>query len=242
MESNTEGPTHRPRWPWRAGIAVLCLAAAVAAFAVHSRRQSLLRQESAAAEALRANGALVVMDSEGVHAASVNVSMLQTPDALAPAILQLPALTHLKALDLSRTPVTDEQLDYVAGLTDLNSLSLNATNVSDDGAARLQTLSKLESLYLASTRISDRSVPAIAKLAALRILDLSDTKVSGNLEPLGQLGQLDWLVLRNLELSDSALAGLACPGLKQLSLEGSTVSDDALAALQKRMPKLSIDR
>src|SRR5687768_5282404 len=75
-----------------------------------STRQSQATEDAAARE-LQELGALVIKDAAGRHVASVNLSTLPSPEALAKALEQLPALTHLTSLDASRTSIGDEQLE-----------------------------------------------------------------------------------------------------------------------------------
>lgn len=207
-----------------------------------SNRQDLAA-ESVAAKTLQDLGAVVVMDGERRHVASVNLSTLQSPQSFAKAIQQLPSLTHITSLDASRTAISDEQLATVANLPKLNSLSLVSTAVTDDGVRWLGRLRSLQSLYLTSTGITDRSLPVIAELDELRILDVSATQVTADLEPLVQLPQLEWLVLRKLSLEDGALPNLSgCQTLKRLSLDESKYSADSLTKLQRARPELSVDQ
>jgi Leucine-rich repeat (LRR) protein len=173
----------------------------------------------------------------------VNLSTLQARESLAEALRRLPALRHVTALDASRTPIADADLEHVAGLTHLNSLALNETAVTDEGLRHLADLSSLQALYLASTDVSDKGLPELVKLQELQILDLSATKAAADLAPLVELEQLEHLVLRQLRLRGGALDKLgALPNLKRLSLEGSTYAEGELDPLRKQIPGLVIDR
>jgi Leucine-rich repeat (LRR) protein len=187
-------------------------------------------------------GALVVKGADG-HAASVNLSMLQAPDDLAAAIEQLPALTYVTALDVSRTAITDEQIKVIGEMTQLQSLALQATEIGDEGAAHLSALTNLQSLMLASTNLGDASVDVLGNLSGLKILDLSATRISDNLAPLAQLPSLEWLLLREDKLTGEALAALGrCKALKRLNLDGSEFPADAVAELHDALPQASITR
>jgi hypothetical protein len=62
------------------------------------------------------------------------------------------------------------------------------------------------------------------------------------LAPLASLTQLDWLVLRNLQLSDEALPQLAaCRQLKRLSLQQTAYAAASLQALRSAAGQLSVD-
>jgi hypothetical protein len=173
----------------------------------------------------------------------VNLSMLESPDDLAAALEQLPALTYVKALDVSRTAITDEQLEVIGDMTQLTSLALQVTDVGDEGVARLAGLTSLQSLVLASTNAGDGCVDVLGKLSGLKILDLSATKVSANLAPLAALPDLEWLLLREDKLTGEAIAELSnCRSLRRLNLEDSEFPADAVTKLREALPTVSITR
>jgi len=230
------------RRPSAYGIVLLIIAAAMAlGYWFWSDRENRA-DEQAAAKALQELGALVIMDGDRTHVASVNLSTIQSPDALAKAIEHLPALNHLNSLDASRTEIEDKHLRIIDEMTSLNSLSLSETKITDDGARRLAGLDNLEALHLASTQITGDAINALGALKNLRILDLSATKVAGNLAPLAELPQLEWLVLRDLTLDEDALQPLgASPSLRRLSLGGSKYPAASIDVLKRALPELSVD-
>jgi Leucine-rich repeat (LRR) protein len=236
LPARSRGPSRR-----YALVLIVAAGAATGAYWLWSERANLAA-ETSAAKALQELGALVVMDGARGHVASVNLSTLQSADALAEAIERLPALGPLTSLDASRTQISDDQLAVVSQLPSLTTLSLTETAIADRGVALLRSLENLQTLYLGSTQITNDALP-LSGLRELRILDISATKVSGNLASLAELPQLEWLVLRDLELTDDALPPLGrSQSLRRLSLEGSTYSPASLETLQKALPKLSVDR
>jgi hypothetical protein len=237
LEVPTDKPAGRARKVIVAGV--LVAAALAVAFWVHYQRNL---REQAAAHSLGELGAIVVMDGAGSHVGSVNLSTIEDPDKLAAALVHLPALVNLTSLDASRTAIKDRQLSAFEKLTGLRSLTLNNTGVSDEGVPKLAGLSNLQALYLVETSVSDACVNSVASLSNLHILDLSATKVTGNLEPVAELPQLEWLLLRGAKLNDDALPKLAaCPRLKRLSLEDAKYSPESIAELRKALPGLSVD-
>jgi hypothetical protein len=217
------------------------LAAALAYWFITGGRQAAAAAD--AAKALESLGVLVVMDGSRTHVASVNLSTVTSPDSLAKAIERLPALTALGSLDASRTPITDDQLATVGRLTTLESLALAQTSITDGGLKHLASLSQLRSLNLSTTPITGAGLTALADLDRLKILDLSSTKTADNLAPLGQLPQLEWLVLRDLTLADGALLELnPSESLQRLTLEGSKYAAESLTELQQAQPALSVDK
>jgi hypothetical protein len=236
-------PPSESRPSRRLAIVLIVAAAALGlAYWLWSSHQSQAAEDAAARE-LQEIGALVVKDSAGRHVASVNLSTLQSPDALSKALQLLPALRYLTSLDASRTSIGDDQLEGVGQLSSLNSLSLIETSIGDAGARHLSGLTNLEALHLASTQISGEALSALSGLTSLRVLDLSATKVAGNLAPLAKLPQLEWLVLRSLTLDDDALQSLAdCQSLRRLTLEESKFAKESADALRRALPELQIDR
>lgn len=240
-EAPAPGPARsRGRAPMIVGAAAVAAAAALYVAYLQVAGQ---RREQEAAKRIEGLGAIVVRDAGGSHVGSVNLSTLQSRESLAEALSLLPALRHVTALDASRTPIADADLEQLASLTALNSLTLNETDVSDAGLHHLADLPRLQALYLASTGVSDKGLPTLARLGELRILDLSATKTTADLAPLVQLKQLEHLVLRELELRGNALSQLgALPNLKRLSLGNSTYADEQIDSLVEQIPGLSIDR
>jgi Leucine-rich repeat (LRR) protein len=223
-------------------VAAAAVGAVAAVYIAYAAVASQRRERSAAQE-IEGLGAIVVKDAGGTHVGSVNLSTLQDREGLAEALRRLPALRHVTALDASRTPLADADLEHVAGLTQLNSLALNETALTDDCLRHLADLSSLQALYLASTGVSDKGLPELVNLQELHILDLSATKTAADLAPLVELEQLEHLVLRQLELRVGALEKLGpLPNLKRLSLEGSTYAEGELDRLREQIPGLVIDR
>jgi Leucine-rich repeat (LRR) protein len=220
-------------------VAVVAVGLIVWALTVQQNRIA----EERAAKALAELGAIVVMDGSRTHVASVNLSTVVSPESLAKAIELLPAMTELGALDVSRTAITDRELATVGQLTSLESLALGQTAISDGGLKQLAGLTQLRSLNLTRTPISGAGLSALSDFSRLKILDLSATKTADNLGPLARLPQLDWLVLRDVTLTEDALSDLsASESLTRLTLEGSKYPAESLRQLQQALPELSVDK
>jgi hypothetical protein len=221
------------------GIAV-CVLIGLLAWWLWQERQATAR-ELTAKSALSDLGALVVMDGERKHVASLNLSTLSDAEKLDKAIEHVPYLIHLSSFDASRTPIRDEQLKQVATLSGLEALTLTSTSISDAGIAHLGKLNKLQALHLTGTKVSNSGLNALSSLEGLKVLDLSATAVSGNLGQLSSLPQLNWLVLRNLTLEGDALGELAgCQQLGRLSLEGSQYDQASLEKLRQSQPAIDV--
>lgn len=210
-------------------------------------------EQREAKEALMAMGAIVVMDGSQQHVATVNLSSLKQPaepansDAssgtnLDKAVELLKSLPSLTALTASNTAFDDSHAEIVGTLKQLESLTLNETQITDAGLSHFEGLVKVESLSLLSTKVTGAGLAPIGKMSSIKVLDLSSTKVTGGLSPLVELGNLDWLVLRFLELEDGSLAPLAeCQALNKISLEDTTVSQETVAAFKSKRPEVTVE-
>ena len=92
---------------------------------------------------------------------------------------------NIAELDLSRTSVTDESLNYIASFARLTKLNLANTKVGDDGIAKLVNLKKLDWLNLYGTQVTDAALPSIAKIRSLRTMYFYKSKVTA--DGLGKL-------------------------------------------------------
>lgn len=224
-------------------LAILILAAGGLAAWWYLADGAPSEQELSAKAELGTLGALVVMDPERRHVHSVNLSTLKSPDSLNRAIELLAALPRLQALSFQATSFQDQQAAAVGKLRSLQNLVLTSTAVTDAGLADLRGLSRLNTLYLVETAVTNAGLPALAQMQSLQIVDLSGTKVTGNLEPLRALGDLNWLVLRNLTLDAGAFDAIAqFPALSRLTLQESTYPQEAVDKLLQQKSGLAIDR
>ncbi|HEY7314984.1 MAG TPA: protein kinase [Gemmataceae bacterium] len=157
-------------------------------------------------------------------------------------LVHLKGLTNLTELYLQNTEVSDDGLLHLKGLTKLEHFQLGGTRVSDAGLVHLKGLTRLSTLELSRTRFSDAGPAHLKGLTNLTQLDLSGTKFSdAGLARLGKLTQLASLSLRGTRVTDAGLKHLADLGnLKELDLTATKVTADAVAALQKALPKCKI--
>lgn len=114
--------------------------------------------------------------------------------------------------------VSDEGLAHIKGMTDLRSVALGP-GISDVGLAHLTGLTELTELRLDSAQ------------------DVTD----GGLGALTALTKLQNLSLQYTDVTDAGLVHLAgFKKLKELNLEGTAVRQQAVGALQKKLPKCKI--
>ena len=181
------------------------------------------------------------------------------------ALEALPPLPALKRLALNGWNITDAGLAHLARQHSLSMLMLSNTSIGDEGLAHLAKLESLTTLHISNTRITDAGLRHLARLPNLRALDLQSTEVRGpGLRHIATLVE-DWLILKRTRIDDAALrelkgaerllcldledtaitdAGLVhlhgLPNLSLISLDGTQVTAQGLAALNKAMPTLGI--
>lgn len=131
------------------------------------------------------------------------------------------AFKDLEDLDLGDTAVDDQVCRDIARLPRLARLSLDGTNVGNVGAVELASIRSLVYLDLSGTAVTDAGAMALDVMPQLSHLKLNRTGITEKtLEAIAAAPQLRWL-----ELHD-------CAG----------VSEEAIAALQKKRPELTIQR
>lgn len=151
----------------------------------------------------------------------------------------LAGLTKLKGLNLTRNPIPNGQLKYLADLPQLTQLDLNYTEITDLSA--LAGFKKLEVLDLQRTLVAD--ISPLAKLTQLKEINLSYmVNVRGDdVSALTGLKQLEsvtimWNGFRNDQLKH--LAGLT--QLRYLNLHGNVLSDVSVLAKLTKLEYLNL--
>lgn len=81
-------------------------------------------------------------------------------------------------LNLSYTPVTDDQMKALSRLRKLRVLYLNSTPISDTGLSEISTLDDLRSLSVVDTKVTDASIKTFSKLKNLANLFLYRTAIT----------------------------------------------------------------
>lgn len=81
-------------------------------------------------------------------------------------------------LDFSKSPLTDEGLNYLRKLTDLGSLDISETQITDAGLAHLTSHKYLQSLAVVNTQISDEGIQYLLGFEHLHSMDIKGTKIT----------------------------------------------------------------
>ena len=156
---------------------------------------------------------------------------------------QLSGLTHLEALAITNSAITDAGVEKVVqSFPDLIDLDLSSnTNMTGAAMKLIASLGKLERLALLQNRFNDLNTRRLSKLPTLRTLDLRGNMEAGDmtLEVLGKLPHLTALKHRSTAVTDAGLAGLAdSTSLESLLIQDFVITNESGPHLAK-LPKLS---
>jgi Leucine-rich repeat (LRR) protein len=153
-------------------------------------------------------------------------------------------LPHLEDLSLSSTSVTNESLSSLAGLPCLQTLRLNQTPISAQGVERLRGIASLQDLYVARTKVTDEAISHLASMMSLRTLDVRETRMSGSAFRLASLSGLRDLLLDGLSVSDSdVMECMPSKTIEVLSLAKCRLSGRGILPLRsyKRLKAVWLD-
>jgi hypothetical protein len=154
-------------------------------------------------------------------------------------------LRQLHWLDLTRSKVSDTDLNQLEGLDQLVVLSLSGTDAGDIGLRKLRCLPHLAILDLAETKVTDNGLVYLQTLPELQWLILRGTRITdAGLVHLQKLPRLESLILADMDITDAGLVHLKSMGqLKYLSLFNDiNVTADGVKELQRALPQCTIDR
>ncbi len=143
-------------------------------------------------------------------------------------------LESLQTLRLGQTHVSDHALVTVASLPALTSLDLFfCEHITDAGASNLRSAAGLEHLSVRGTKISDSGLKFLSELHGLRSLDVGITEISdSSVELLEALPRLESLAIGGNRIGEVGIAGLrALKRLRELDLSGAQVTDSGVWAV-----------
>ena len=147
---------------------------------------------------------------------------------------RLRGLNSLTVLKLAQTHVSDSALRVVASLARLRSLDLFfCEHVTDAGASVLRDAAGLERLNVRGTKIGDSGLKFLTELERLKSLDVGITEVSdSSVELLEALPALEDLAIGGNRIGEAGIGGLrALKRLKALDLSGAQVTDSGVWAV-----------
>ncbi len=85
---------------------------------------------------------------------------------------------EVEKIDLTKSDVTDADLENLAALPELKALTLHGTKITDDGLSHLTALKNLKDLDLSNTNVTDVGLKILAGIKSLEKLHLHTTAVS----------------------------------------------------------------
>jgi hypothetical protein len=109
----------------------------------------------------------------------LEVLMLNGRKVNGPGLIHLQRLKKLESLDLTKSNITDQDMQYVGALNSLKKLGLSRTDLTDRGLAHLKTLTRLRELDLEGTKVTDEGLHQLAGLP-LKELRLRKTAITSD--------------------------------------------------------------
>lgn len=154
------------------------------------------------------------------------------------------SMKSVKEIYLQSADFTDKHVAMISGISELNSLVVSKTKITDDGVKSMEGM-QLEALFLDGTGVTSACLPSVATLSGLTSLDLGGTNVQDDLTPLAKMASLQWLVLRDMDLSnisDASLEALcAMPDLRRLTVTNSNLTLESQTRLKSAKPGLNLE-
>lgn len=150
---------------------------------------------------------------------------------------------ELASLNFSHSSLDDEGLAELPLLGALPKLHLDGARVTDRGMPHAANIPGLRELHLKGAPITDKGLEALAKAPWLEHLDLSGTKVLGmTFAKFSEHSTLQRLDVSNTQVGDDTLEYILRFKLKDLNLEGTTVSDFGLEKVRGPFPRYILVR
>lgn len=170
MKSNLQSPNARSRrrwWRWTFSLRTMFLA--VTLVAVGLVIDEHWDQPRRAIAAIESRGGLV----------GYNIRVKASPP-VAWLRERLPwcYFYEVRIVDLSKTPVGDDDLVHLWKFKSLQYLSLKETNISDAGLVHLAKSKSLRLLFLDATLVTDDGLTQLDHLTSLEVLNVYNTQVT----------------------------------------------------------------
>ena len=142
---------------------------------------------------------------------------------------------QLVVLNLSKMPVTDQDLSTIGTFNNLEHLNLNFSAIKGEGLAALSTLKNLQSISLSGTSIRASDLNAVLELPNLREVFIWSTRISeAQRDSLSE--RHPGISIVNSQFKDDSILKLSAPILEN---EGIVQPDDDIV-LRHPMPGVTI--
>ena len=142
---------------------------------------------------------------------------------------------QLVVLNLSKMPVTDNDLAIIGKFKNLEKLNLNFSEISGTGLELLKNLKYLNSLSLAGTSVNAESLKPILALPVLKELFIWNTKVTET-EKLELVRQFPKITIASSQFKDDRILRLGKP----LLVNEGIIKKVELVSLKNSMPGVVI--
>ncbi len=144
--------------------------------------------------------------------------------------------SQLVVLNLSKMPVTDNDLKIIGTFSNLEKLNLNFSKISGSGLSSLQSLRNLTSLSLAGTAVTAESLAPVLAISSLRELFIWNTKIT-EVGKAKLVTQYPNITIVTSQFRDDKILQLGKPLLVN---EGITIKKDESVTLRHSMPGVTI--
>ncbi len=114
-------------------------------------------------------------------------------------------------LNLSKMPVTDEQVNWIAGLPNLRKLNLNYSDITDKSMAQISGMKNLETLSLAGTKITKQGIETVLLNKHLKEVFVWDSKMSATEMALLQQKNPQLIIEQGFQGADTTVVALNAP-------------------------------
>ncbi|CAN5549284.1 hypothetical protein BH10PLA2_BH10PLA2_18620 [soil metagenome] len=212
-----------------------------------------LQNERAAAALIRQLGGWYKLDADG-HVVEVNMVYYETADNrnhnndrkdTDKALRAVSAFPRLERLLLTEGQATDEALKSVASLKNLEILMIvDAHQITDAGIRHLAGLRKLKGLEISNGKLGDGSLQIFGRMPQLESLGLQGNSFSDDgLKQIADLKNLQslWIGMNRQPITDAGAEHLLRLPLKNLDLQGATLSKRFLEQLKKQRPEIRLN-
>lgn len=171
--------------------------------------------------------------------------------ALRQAIEATGAKIHLKAngygIDIRRKPFfRDKEIDLIVQCPQVVDLTLEGVSITDKGLEKLRALDQLSRLILNDCSISSDGLQILAELPlreTLLSIGLRGTKIKdGDLTWLKSFAKLERLDVSKTAITDASLLPLEALPLKVVTVAETKITAAGLESLQKKIPKLIVNK
>ncbi len=127
------------------------------------------------------NTAYRVVEPIAIHSPALFVNIYNAAGYSSKQLDELsPVSKQIVSLDLTKMPVTDEDIKIISQFENLRRLNLNFTEITGIGLSALNSLKHLEYLSLSSTKVRQENLTSLSNLGKLKRLYIWNTSLSQN--------------------------------------------------------------